>query len=660
MFSLALAQDSAAVSGTSGRADSTGRGIIDLDRIVVLGHRSSSFTPSAKSLVADAYAGLHKDLGSVLTSISGIDIMRTGGIGAYSTMSIRGSAASQVQVFLDGIPLNDAVGGAVDIGKIPLNNLQRITVYKATAPLELTGLNAGGIVDLQTRPGADSLAIVTAEAGSYGFLKGGALLTRTIGATHHHISVDYSHCDNDFPYTWDITEHQAGDAVEKRMDNQANTSLACLYGMAINLPVGRFSAEVNFSNATNGIFSYGTPDTNDGFVRDRVMGCHGIYKAPAGENLDFSGSVNGRFRQGLFQRESPFAIGTARKRASTAPYANAQLSLRYTPRPFLSFQALSDGCYEGYSEEDLWDLNDRKHYSQRLTGRAGLEADGAIDGLLALRLKGLIRYERDSTNGVSFAPGDLELHPELSSSWHPSGEAEARWQISRSFALSSSGRISSRSPTFFERFGHTEHAQGKPNLLPERRMDADVGISFEHSLLSSSLVGYQTVTYDKIVYVNRSQLMFVPENISRVNGMGLEWDFDCSPWKWLGCANVMTLMSNRLHSDSIPQWNGKHEPLLPDFKDRIEAKFRIGKFVLGHSALFSSGYFKGPDNIDRFEPVPQLNGYVTFDGIAHVSFTYRIDNYLERKAFDGAGTFEIFQGTPLPGRMHSVALRIVY
>ena len=54
------------------------------------------------------------DLPLILDQAVGVKTRRYGGLGSFSTVSIRGSTAEQVQVFLDGVSLNQAMGGGVD------------------------------------------------------------------------------------------------------------------------------------------------------------------------------------------------------------------------------------------------------------------------------------------------------------------------------------------------------------------------------------------------------------------------------------------------------------------------------------------------------------------------------------------------------------------
>ena len=57
-------------------------------------------------------------LADLLSSAVGVQVKRYGGLGSFSTVSIRGSTAEQVVVYLDGVPLNQAIGGGADVGRI--------------------------------------------------------------------------------------------------------------------------------------------------------------------------------------------------------------------------------------------------------------------------------------------------------------------------------------------------------------------------------------------------------------------------------------------------------------------------------------------------------------------------------------------------------------
>ncbi|MBI3811683.1 MAG: TonB-dependent receptor, partial [Nitrospirae bacterium] len=83
-----------------------------------------------------------KDLERRFTSIPealsetvGVRVNRFGGLGDFSTISIRGSSSEQVLIYLDGILLNEAQGGGVNIGTIPISNVESIEIYRGSSPI---------------------------------------------------------------------------------------------------------------------------------------------------------------------------------------------------------------------------------------------------------------------------------------------------------------------------------------------------------------------------------------------------------------------------------------------------------------------------------------------------------------------------------------------
>jgi len=125
----------------------TSSSLSELDEMVISGCREGTASASTKNLLTEDFSGKFQDLATLLRTVS-VTVYRNGVPGACSSIQIRGSSSNQVQIFLDGIPLNSESGGAVDIGKIPLGSLQEITIHKSSAPLELIGSNEGAVIEL--------------------------------------------------------------------------------------------------------------------------------------------------------------------------------------------------------------------------------------------------------------------------------------------------------------------------------------------------------------------------------------------------------------------------------------------------------------------------------------------------------------------------------
>ncbi|MCL4233233.1 MAG: TonB-dependent receptor plug domain-containing protein, partial [Deltaproteobacteria bacterium] len=65
------------------------------------------------------YEGRFVTTPEVLARAVGVNVRDFGGLGRLSTVSIRGASAEQVVVLVDGVRVNPASGGGVDLSSIP-------------------------------------------------------------------------------------------------------------------------------------------------------------------------------------------------------------------------------------------------------------------------------------------------------------------------------------------------------------------------------------------------------------------------------------------------------------------------------------------------------------------------------------------------------------
>ena len=88
------------------------------------------------------------NISQVLRNEPGFQINRFGAPGSFSAVSIRAASPSQTNVYLDGMPLNSALGGAVNLENIPVEMFESAELYRSYIPFHLSGANIGGAVDL--------------------------------------------------------------------------------------------------------------------------------------------------------------------------------------------------------------------------------------------------------------------------------------------------------------------------------------------------------------------------------------------------------------------------------------------------------------------------------------------------------------------------------
>ncbi len=119
-----------------------------------------------------AFDKRNKSAPEILSETVGVDVTDLGGEGELSTVSIRGSSAEQVAVFVDGVRINSALSGAVDFSTIPIEAIDRIEVIRGAASARFGTDAMGGVINIVTKRAAGERAIdLKLTGGSFQTLK---------------------------------------------------------------------------------------------------------------------------------------------------------------------------------------------------------------------------------------------------------------------------------------------------------------------------------------------------------------------------------------------------------------------------------------------------------------------------------------------------------
>lgn len=112
-----------------------------------------------------------------LRQAPGLDAFQSGGPGGLSTVTLRGSAAGQTLVLIDGMRVGDpsSTGGEFDFGQFSIVDIDRVEVLRGPQSA-LYGSDAmGGVVNIITKKGGGKpKASLTLDGGAYGTLHGRA------------------------------------------------------------------------------------------------------------------------------------------------------------------------------------------------------------------------------------------------------------------------------------------------------------------------------------------------------------------------------------------------------------------------------------------------------------------------------------------------------
>ncbi|WP_460274077.1 TonB-dependent receptor plug domain-containing protein [Celeribacter sp. ULVN23_4] len=152
--------------------------IYTLDEIVV----SGSLTPVAKSdtgatvetLGIDETGDAAQSVSDVLSTLPGVSMSRNGGVGASTTLRIRGLSSNYIGVRINGIDVTDVAGpqAQYDFGGLLSYGISSIEVLKGSQSALYGSEAIAGLVSIDTLSGEPGLS-TTVEAGSYGTYSAG-------------------------------------------------------------------------------------------------------------------------------------------------------------------------------------------------------------------------------------------------------------------------------------------------------------------------------------------------------------------------------------------------------------------------------------------------------------------------------------------------------
>ncbi len=112
-----------------------------------------------------------RTVADLVESVPGVTVIRRGGPGAPATVSIRGSAADQVLVLVDGIPVNDALTGAADLSVLELSDLTDVVVIPGAASARYGSGALAGVILVETgRPETRGTLAFESRMGAFGEL----------------------------------------------------------------------------------------------------------------------------------------------------------------------------------------------------------------------------------------------------------------------------------------------------------------------------------------------------------------------------------------------------------------------------------------------------------------------------------------------------------
>ena len=454
----------------------------------------------------------------VVEDVPGASIRRTGGPLDPSWVSIRGSSARQVAVYLDGVPLNAYGAAAVDLSQLPLHAYDRIEVFRGFAPPHLGSFSIGGAIDLvsdaarapQPRFELSYGSWQTRRVAASGGLRHGAFTLRAHAA--------YAGTRGDFrTFSNGGTLYRDDDDRFLRRANNHRDRVSGLLSLSLDPgPVSLRLVAVPLVDLGGEPGAY-LVETETASSRSLQNLLHGRARVRLGAS-ELQLGLGWRVRYDRF-RDPDGEIGLGRQDESNRyDDVNGDVSARLAPLPWLELRPSVRGQVLLHRTVDHRTGSDgpthrrlalQGAFDARFLPTSGLEVRATV-GVLALG---------DAADGKprdAEQPVLVDVLPGLAVAARPIEPLTLRASVARAV----------RAPGFTELFGDRGSVAGNPDLRPERATQVDGGATLalgDRTVRGSvELGGYLRDTLDLIAYVPNGQNVAVPQNLGRTLVAGIE------------------------------------------------------------------------------------------------------------------------------------------
>lgn len=602
------------------------------EQLVVVGKRprdrvARDPTAAATVIQADRFAGEAKGVAELLGTAPGVAVNEYGGLGHLATVSIRGSTADGVKVLLDGMPLDTAAGGGVDLSSIPRHWIERVEVVRGAEGAYYGSGALGGVVNVVTRRAAAGAWSTAATGGSFRTGSFGADAAVGGEAWSGLASASLEGSGGRFPYLFDATPSTPGDAREVMRENDASLVGGGLLKASRRAGDGTLDLLAHFSGGRRELpgIPYATaPGGSQDWQRDARGALLARHTAPLAPGLALSTELHGRLDRLDVDLAS---LGGEVRQQGLEGGARAEASWVH---PRGTATAGASAAAERLEADGIG--------APRARPTLAAWASDAIDAVPdRLRVAPGVRYDHVGPfDGIS---------AKLGSVLKIAGPLSARASAGRSF----------RAPSFSELYLQQGLVEPNPALRPEEAWSADGALVADGPLGFASAGAFATLYRDLIVYEPGSFRRLKPFNDAKALVRGLEVDLASAPARSLLGLSVEVAYT-LLDTETLRGVDAELGRELPHrARHRVFARVAIGGESAGlHvEAHHVSAQFQDTRNLQLIPAATSLHAgaFVRLSARPDVRLALEVKNVLDDRSLqDGFGN-------PLPGRMVLLTLR---
>jgi iron complex outermembrane receptor protein len=615
-------------------------------------------------------AGGIATVAEVVESGVGTHVRRYGGLGAYSTASIRASSPGQVEVYMDGVPLMAGQWGVTNLSDLPLDGLERVEVYRGGAPFDFGTPGVGGVINLVTRPvgGRSSFAALT--GGSHGTWKLDLMQSGSLRGIGYFASFDHLRSEGDFDYLdrHGTPENPDDDEIVARTNNDFEQSDLLV---RVELPAWRGWR----LDLANDVFTKesGVPGIENVHIRSvRYEVFRNIARASLESPLlagafEFRATGFHQHRRDRFfnpddevgfNRSDTDDVGRAygANAAVTAHWHAARQVLRMfaeTRRERFTPTDLNPAIGEGFT---------RRRSSMSLSAEDRLFVGESLELTVGYRLQESVdNYTGPVPFGSPPVPRD---EPNWSTFHGPS--FGARWRVTPRVTARANRTRYARFPSMIELFGASGTVVGNPELTPEEGTTTDAGLAVDLggvfgrtvTAARAELTLFRAERDDLITFLQNSQRTVKAINIesARVEGAELSAAASVGRREQRGRLDVTAAYTyqDARNTGPSPVYHDRRLPYEPEHALFVRTGYDRGRVRVWHEYRFEGESYRDRANLpENRSPSRHLHGLGLAVELVRGLATVRAEvaNLMDERLVD-------VEGYPLPGRTYSIGIEV--
>jgi len=596
-----------------------------------------------------------KNIGELINNTPGVEIQSSGGVGGSKKISIRGSETNQVLVLVDGISINNQFGGSADLSTIPTNIIERVEIYEGGNSAKFGSGAIGGVINIVTKKNFSDEYKINLSTGSFGMYNIEPSISGEFKNLNFYLSYNHLYSKGDYRYTNTNTSGRK----EKKTRQNSNIKRNNFYGRLnynfdnymLSINAQRQKSERGLPGNINALTPFARAISNNAIYGIHISASYskvvtelevGYYKNETENINQYSDNVPFEFQK----------IPRYHYSYTTDTYS-MNFKTHYNPVDWYNLTVGYSRTQLDYSDQNIMFPRKGKTIAKDLSTGLYLYQKFSTDYLnkkINVSVTPILRYDNFNMNSNNADRKEEQFSPSLSA-------FASVWKNNRIFIKGSISK-SFRVPTFSDLFYQDVRIEGKPDLLPEKSLNKEIGFGFEFNKrweLKGEFSYFNNKIDDMIIWKLGSFEIFRPfNNDAEITGESYYFKIT-SPKKFISVAVGYTHL-NPLDKNNNETTYDKIIPYKPQHSIKTELGFSYKSILALIKYRFVSKRYVTTANTVAL-PYYNVFDLSIFQKVKinpiKINLNISIDNLFNEE-------YETVRLYPMPGREFRFGLSLIY